>query len=465
MHAHRPDRGKVSILVVDDESSILELLREYLRARGHAVETAANGERALELIEDQAFDVVLTDMKMPGIGGLDLLAKLREHPLPVATILMTGYGTIDSAIRAMKDGAHDYLLKPFKLREVHAAITRAVERIRLERETVRLRQAVSLYQAVHAMEDATALPDIYALLSEVALREFGGIGALVAFEEPEAGEWVEFLRTHRAPFRGHDLRALAARVRGEPTADARLWFRADGDPVLVAGMRAQLSPRGSSHVVGLVAVARPSLLSPEAVSALEVYASIVGDALSRQTLAARLRAHEGEPDRRFPGRTTTDPDAHVLRVAALVEATARTVGLAPDQVQLASCTARVHDHARWGLGLRDLLDGAPLEPGSLVDREISPELLEDARPILLDLHEHHDGSGSPRGRSGESIHPVAQLVAVADRYDMLTEARAFAPRLGPEEAADALRSETGTRFRSDVVESFLDTVEAGALET
>jgi len=198
----------LNILVVDDEPSIVELLSEYLRARGHRVWSAADGEGALAVLAERDLDLVLTDMKMPGMDGLDLLDRLRAREPYIGTILMTGYGTIDTAIRAMKRGAQDYLIKPFKLREVHTAVVRAAERTRLERETVRLRQVVALFENAHVLEGPAGLDELYAHLVTVAAQELSAQGALVAFNEPSVGRWVEGYRTARAPFPGLDLQAL-----------------------------------------------------------------------------------------------------------------------------------------------------------------------------------------------------------------------------------------------------------------
>jgi response regulator RpfG family c-di-GMP phosphodiesterase len=458
--AQSPDQGKVTILVVDDEASILELLGEYLSARGHQVLTASDGQRALAVMAETTPDVVLSDLKMPGMSGLELLTSIRERPVPIATILMTGYGTIDSAIRSMKDGAHDYLLKPFKLREVHAAITRAVDRIRLERETVRLRQVVALYQAVHALRAPEGLADIYALLCELAQLEFGGAGTLIAFREHHAGEWVEYHRTARAPFAGLDLQTLGERLQ-EPGAHKDCWFGDAPRPLLVAPVRAQVSADASPRIVGLVAIAEARFDSSEAAQALEVYGSIVGDALSRQILASRLRGPSNGGAGQLGGVLSDGPEAHALRVGELVSATAEAAGMSPDQVQIASAAARIHDHGRLGVSLGDLLGGADVESLSLGERSVPPERVAELNPILVELSEHYDGHGSPRGTAGNAIHPIAQLIAVANAWDMLTRARAYAPLLSPADAAAALRAETGTVYRADVVDSFLGVVTRG----
>ena len=102
------------VLVVDDEPLIRELLVECLEIAGLDAETADCGPAALKLMETESFDLVLTDMKMPEMTGLELIRRIQEKGGDTATIMMTGFGTVESAIEAMKLGAFDYILKPFK---------------------------------------------------------------------------------------------------------------------------------------------------------------------------------------------------------------------------------------------------------------------------------------------------------------------------------------------------------------
>jgi CheY-like chemotaxis protein len=162
-----------TVLVVDDEEEILELLGEYLRARGFDLRTAYDGEAALEIVRNGGVDIVLTDMKMPHMGGVELLEHIRALQRPVATILMTGYGTVETAISAMNAGAYDYLLKPFRLRDVHAALVRAAERLSQERENARMRNLLSFYELAVQMKDTDSLPRLTGLLAEVARAETG----------------------------------------------------------------------------------------------------------------------------------------------------------------------------------------------------------------------------------------------------------------------------------------------------
>jgi len=131
------------VLVVDDEENLRVLLRTLLRRQGYEVETAASGEEALSLVETFGPDFVLTDVRMPQMGGLDLLATLRAKNNPATVIVMSAYGNMDLAIEAIQKGAYDYVHKPFKPEEVILVLRKAEERENLRRENRVLREEMS----------------------------------------------------------------------------------------------------------------------------------------------------------------------------------------------------------------------------------------------------------------------------------------------------------------------------------
>jgi two-component system response regulator AtoC len=101
------------ILVVDDESLMRDFITESLLSHGYEVDKAENGIRALELMNNEIYDIILTDYKMPKITGLDVLKKAKEKMKDCKVIIMTAYGTVENAVEAMKLGAMDYITKPF----------------------------------------------------------------------------------------------------------------------------------------------------------------------------------------------------------------------------------------------------------------------------------------------------------------------------------------------------------------
>src|SRR5258708_6212094 len=128
------------ILVVDDEENIRLVLRTLLKKHGYEVEVADSGEAALGALESFDPDVILTDVRMPRMGGLDLLATLRAKQHPATVIVMSAYGNVDLAIEAMKAGAYDYVSKPFKPDEIVLVLRKAEERETLRRENRALKQ-------------------------------------------------------------------------------------------------------------------------------------------------------------------------------------------------------------------------------------------------------------------------------------------------------------------------------------
>src|SRR6476661_9971695 len=130
------------VLVVDDEENLRLVLRTLLKRQGYEVETAESGEQALSLVDTFGPDVILTDVRMPKMGGLDLLATLRAKGNEATVIVMSAYGNVDLALEAMKAGAYDYVSKPFKPDEVLLVLKKAEERESLRRENQALRDEI-----------------------------------------------------------------------------------------------------------------------------------------------------------------------------------------------------------------------------------------------------------------------------------------------------------------------------------
>ena len=130
------------ILFVDDDTTILNMVEEYLVAFDYRVSIVDSGLKALELIKDKDFDLVFTDFKMPDIDGLELLAMIKEYRPATEVIIVTGHGTMESAIQAMKFGSYDYIQKPFKLDLLKVVINKLYEEKRLNRENIVLRTRV-----------------------------------------------------------------------------------------------------------------------------------------------------------------------------------------------------------------------------------------------------------------------------------------------------------------------------------
>lgn len=125
-----PATAKAHILVVDDEPNVLATVQAILRQEGYEVDAATGGAEALAAIQSHHYDLVLTDLKMPGIDGLGVLAEVRKRSPDTVTLMMTGYASLDSALEAVQLGAYEYLLKPTEVPQLKLAVKRSLERKR-----------------------------------------------------------------------------------------------------------------------------------------------------------------------------------------------------------------------------------------------------------------------------------------------------------------------------------------------
>jgi two-component system nitrogen regulation response regulator NtrX len=130
MPNHRP----CSVLVVDDETDVRDLLVDYFREAGHEVSSAADGTQAVAEITTHPtkYDLIISDLQLPGIDGLGVLKAAKAANPDISVIIVTGYASVDSAVRAVRMGAYDYLTKPFTLGQIEVIVRRAAERQALE---------------------------------------------------------------------------------------------------------------------------------------------------------------------------------------------------------------------------------------------------------------------------------------------------------------------------------------------
>jgi len=158
-----------NLLVVDDEEPFRRLLKNELTRKGYAVSVAADGSEALRLMRDNPFDAVLLDVVMPGVDGLSLMKKLKEDPTAPPIIVLTGKATVETAVEAMKNGAYDYLTKPYKLDELVIVVDRACEYGRLSVKSKLLEhELVRKESPFEFVGTSRQLTDILALIRKVA---------------------------------------------------------------------------------------------------------------------------------------------------------------------------------------------------------------------------------------------------------------------------------------------------------
>ncbi|MBI4531986.1 MAG: sigma-54-dependent Fis family transcriptional regulator, partial [Candidatus Latescibacteria bacterium] len=164
-----PMDTQISVLIVDDDHAFRTILSLELRRAGFDVTTAACGEEALTILGEQMFDVALLDLKMPGVDGIAVLNEVKTRSLPMEVIVLTGHGTVENAVTAMKMGAYDYLTKPCQLDEVEAAIRRAYEKQQLTRQNIALKAVlVKRDRFPELIGESKAMCEVLSLIERVA---------------------------------------------------------------------------------------------------------------------------------------------------------------------------------------------------------------------------------------------------------------------------------------------------------
>jgi two-component system response regulator AtoC len=214
------------VLVVDDEENLRLVLRTLLRRHGYEVETAESGEDALGMVDSFGPDVVLTDVRMPKMGGLDLLTTLKAKGNEATVIVMSAYGNMDLALEAMKAGAYDYVQKPFKPDEIVLALRKAEERELLRRENRALRDEI---RKEHKFEDILAksqkMQDIFRTISKIAEYK---TTVLVAGESGVGKELVARAIHHRSTRRGGSFVAVNCGAIPENLLESELFGHKKG---------------------------------------------------------------------------------------------------------------------------------------------------------------------------------------------------------------------------------------------
>lgn len=161
------DPSRVDLLFVDDDNDFRDAAARRFSRRGFRVQEAAGVNDALRLLQDRQFDVVVSDMAMPGLTGIDLLQRVKELSPECEVLLLTGEGTVETAVQAMKLGAYDFLAKPFSLAELETLIQKAYERRRLNQENVQLKAVLERSQPKQRMiGESPVMQEVFKLIAK-----------------------------------------------------------------------------------------------------------------------------------------------------------------------------------------------------------------------------------------------------------------------------------------------------------
>ncbi|HEX3903990.1 MAG TPA: HD domain-containing phosphohydrolase [Polyangia bacterium] len=507
--AERSDRNEyvplletARILVVDDEKVIREILADFLTMEGYVVHAVEDGALAIEELHKRSYNLVISDLKMPNLGGLELIQRITEESLPVITVIMTGFGTVETAIEAMKKGAYDYILKPFKVEEVIHIVQRGLDRQRLQHENIRLKDALSIYKISEAIATSLSVEKVLDLVLDATIDTVDADVVSLLLEDPKrAGRFSERMRkvSERAD----------PGVEAPPLnlAEALPLFTEDR-PLLVHGSRSyqflEAPPREiDRRLVSLCSI--PLKLNGRIIGMLNAYSYTRGNKFSEgqrkmlYVLASRA-AVSIENARLYENLVDTNKDlttanvsleenfkqtiigfAHALeesdrytrghseRVAMYARLIAIGLRMSAPEIETIVKVGLMHDVGKIGVR-NDKLN----KPGKLTPEELAMFRSHPAKgkrilepiPFMRDIvpgcychHEAWDGSGYPQGLIGDHIPLIGRVVAVADAYDAMTSDRAYRKALPHEIACGELERCTGSQFDPEIVPVFLAQIE------
>ncbi|MFW6067754.1 MAG: HD domain-containing phosphohydrolase [Myxococcota bacterium] len=471
------------ILVVDDESVIREILADFLSMEGFWVRTAEDGSSALVELSRTHYDLVLSDLKMPNMGGIELLEAIRKHTPNIVTIIMTGFGTVETAIDAMKRGAYDYILKPFKVEDVVHTIRRGLEKQKLQAENIRLKEALSLYKVSEAIAASLSLDEVVTTVTDTAIHEVDADLAILLLDDGEGGYFERTREINPRYEADGSLGTLDPAVLQKHFSDDRvlrihgrecLEFFAEPpekvEPVSLMVTRTRIRNRDVGFL-GAVSFTRGkrfdegqrkllSIVSNRAAAAIE-NAKLYEDlkATFRQTIRGLASAID-KMDRYTAG--------HSERVAAYAQILAIKLGLPEEQVEIIRQSALMHDIGKIGCVMN--LN----KPGKLSQAEYEifkkhpgygKDILEPItflNPLIPGVYLHHerwDGRGYPLGLAKADIPLIARIISVADTYDAMTSDRAYRKALPHEVSVNEIRRCAASQFDPDVANEFCEAIE------
>ena len=467
------------VLVVDDNASLLRFLVSAFSANGCTVTPAAAAEQALALITEQSFDLVISDIKMPGLSGLDLLRAVKGRQPGTPVVLITGNPSVNSAVFGLRHGAYDYLPKPFSIREVQELLARIrTDRLKwdgqvplpagLTEELSRRQSGVEVMfrigdLALQGLETSLFMDEVLRLVGHsikndaaiVLLRDEQG-----AFSCSQQGAGPLVTRLLTALQRSFEEMVATS---GRET----LGLTTAGEPL--EAIAAVIPSVG--HSMGVVCLARETASGgflPDERDMLLGYAQTTAVALQKlilrenvernlvDTITAFVNAIESK-DRYLKG--------HSARVALYSVEIAQTLGMTTELVEVVRRGAMLHD-----LGKLSIMDTILRKPERLTPEEftiikshpmVGAKILEPLRFLARETcavrhhHERFDGAGYPDGLRGEDIPYVARVVTVADVFDAITSNRPYRTAMALDEAREEISKGIGSHFDPAVAEAFL----------
>ncbi|MBN2808933.1 MAG: response regulator [Deltaproteobacteria bacterium] len=484
--------SSMNILVVDDDAGIVEILVDYLRELDYQVEYAGNGAEALALMEAKDFDLMLTDINMPVMDGMELIRLVKNRARIPGIIVITAYASVQSAIEAVKFGVYDYIDKPFNLDNVSNVVRRALEKQFLQRENVNLKEMMALYQASELISAQLGLDEVVKVLFESASSFTRADFMALYLDDACAGGKADFKLWRRQllcrlPASARSLlKALpkklsAVAAEGFFSSHSSKIFKGD-DALFSAVLKETPTPyrfssmmvfslKAHNRQVGvllLVSFAPGLIFSDKLRRSFYMLVSKAAAAIENTYLYDNLQRQYVETVESFAQALEAKDSythGHSRQVSLYAAVLARKLMFSNDEQAMLQQAAILHDIGK--IGISDTILGFPRELTESEFREVrlhpvkGRNILAPIRSLLAVAavvyhhHEHWDGSGYPDGLKGTAIPLMARIVGVADAFDAMTSQRPYRSPLSLERAFAELQQGAGKQFDPELVDLFI----------
>jgi putative nucleotidyltransferase with HDIG domain len=479
------------ILIVDDEDVIRDLCDHVLSSEGYIVTTVANGAMALEELGRAPADLLITDIKMPGMDGLELFERVKDRSIDLVTIFITGHGSLDTAIESLMRGVDGFVLKPFSQEVLLSVVNRAISRSRLKKENIRLKALIPLFEISKLLVTEIDLAHLFKIITEVLVQEFAVDRVSLMLMDEASGNLL-IRASHGLPT---EMALKARRKIGEGVAGLVLKHRkpliiSEGkheDREVMDAINRENMPASSMSVplIGknkLFGVLNLSKFAGPPFTTSDLQIVLI---LSSQVVTAMENAALYEDQRESYFRTVQalvaaveakDPYTrwHSTNVAKYAVAIARDMGMSPSQLEEIHIASILHDIGK--IGISELIIGKP-ERLSREEFDIMKDHpahgLRILEPIgfsasitsaIYQHHERYDGKGYPQGLVGDHISPAARILNVADTVDAMVSERPYRGTISSKDVLLELERETGRQFDPLVAESARRLIEKGLLK-
>ena len=493
------DFNSMSVMVVDDDPMVgetLSLFFEHLNFKN--IVLLDRGEKALDEIDQNDYDYIFMDLMMPGIGGLETLKCIHENNQLTNVIIMTGYPTMDTVIEAMRNGASDFLVKPFRLQDIKIILERInrlkslmennwrlrqelkekeeVEKLNYELEK-RIRAQALMYDIVDSLSRINKTDDLYKFITKksietcqaekacflirhdedeknfIVLSRTGTVninpGAHITIDSEEISNGLKE-RLVKTCFGISDVSGDGVSVYNDSNY-LTIPFNIRNEPfgLLLAGEKTGSGSFDSEDEFILKFLAERTALNIENIA---LYDNLM------ESLMASLMSLVGAIEAK-----DIYTKQHSSRVTAYALKIASAMGCSEDDLQRLQSCAPLHDIGKIGIN-----DNILNKLSKLTDEEyeiikthpvigvniVSPLGLDRSElAVIRNHHERYDGKGYPDGLAGPNIPMLSRILCVADSFDAMNSNRAYRKALPLEKCIDELISNKGTQFDPDVVDA------------